>query len=173
MSTGQTVSIRGLGVREDAAALLARWGRALVATRAGWSHTVLRLFLAVVIFPHGAQKLLGWFGGYGFEGTLGFMTGKLGIPAPLAVVAILTEFLAPLALAAGLLARPAAFGLGTIMVVAVATVHLPNGFFMNWSGAQAGEGFEYHLLVLGIALAIMIGGAGKTSIDRVLGARGR
>jgi putative oxidoreductase len=173
MSTGQTVSIRDLGLGESAPALPARWARALLATRAGWSHTVLRLTLAVAIFPHGAQKLLGWFGGYGFEGTMGFMTMTLGIPYPLALLAVITEFFAPLALAAGFLSRLAAFGVGTIMVVAVATVHLPNGFFMNWSGAQAGEGFEYHILALGLALAVMIGGGGKASVDRVLGARGR
>lgn len=125
----------------------------------------LRLTLAAVIFPHGAQKVFGWFGGYGFEGTLGFMT-SLGIPAALAVVAILAEILAPLALVVGIGTRFAALSLVGLMVGAVATVHLPFGFFMNWTGAQGGEGFEYHLLVIGMALALTVAGGGRWSVDR-------
>ena len=145
-----------------------RLGHRLLATHAGWSHLVIRLTLAVVIFPHGAQKVLGWFGGYGFDGTMGFFTQTLGIPYPLALLAMAAEFLGPLALAAGFLTRVAAFGIATNMTVAVLLVHLPNGFFMNWSGAQAGEGFEYHLLVLGLSLALVIWGAGRASVDRAL-----
>jgi len=132
---------------------------------------ILRLTLALVFFPHGAQKVLGWFGGYGFAGTLGFFTGQLGIPAPLAVLAIVTEFLAPLALVLGLGTRVAAFGLAVVMAVAALTVHLPNGFFANWSGKQAGEGIEFHLLAIGAALALVVVGAGRASLDRVIAAR--
>jgi putative oxidoreductase len=126
---------------------------------------ILRLLLAVVIWPHGAQKVLGWFGGYGFHGTMKFFTETRGIPAPLAFLAILAEFAAPIALAAGLFGRIAAFGIGTVMVVAALTTHVSNGFFMNWFGNQKGEGFEFHILAFAMALAIVIGGSGAWSVD--------
>lgn len=129
---------------------------------------ILRLFLGVVFFPHGMQKLLGWFGGYGFEGSMGYFTGTLGIPAVLAFLAIMAESLGALGLLSGLLTRVAAFGIATNMVVAIFMLHLPNGFFMNWSGKQGGEGFEYHLLVIAIAIALMIKGGGKWSLDRII-----
>jgi len=125
---------------------------------------ILRLALAVVIFPHGAQKLLGWFGGYGFKGTMGYFTSS-GIAAPLGLLAIIAEFFGSLGLAVGLLTRVAAFGIACVMVVAIFKVHTPNGFFMNWYGNQKGEGFEYHLLAIGLALALIIGGAGLWSLD--------
>jgi putative oxidoreductase len=124
----------------------------------------LRLTLAIVMFPHGAQKVLGWFGGDGLRGTLGYF-GYQGIPLPLALLAIAAEFLGPLDLALGLLTRVAAFGIASVMVVAVLTVHAKVGFFMNWAGRQKGEGFEFHLLVIGIAIALIIGGAGRWSLD--------
>ena len=132
------------------------------------SGPILRLGLALVLFPHGAQKLLGWFGGYGWSGTMGFLTGKIGLPAPVAALVILIEFGAPLLLLAGIGTRFAALGLGAIMIGAIATVHASNGFFMNWSGAQAGEGFEYHLLVITMALALLVAGGGRLSADRRL-----
>lgn len=132
---------------------------------------ILRLTLAVVIFPHGAQKVLGWFGGFGFKNTLEFFTGS-GIPTGFALLAMAAEFLGPLGLAVGLLTRVAAFGIACVMLVAIITVHWPHGFFMNWDGAQQGEGFEFHLLALGIAIAIIIMGAGVWSLDRVLTSRG-
>ena len=128
---------------------------------------ILRITLAVVIFPHGAQKVLGWFGGHGFKGTMKFFTDS-GIPAVLALLAIVAEFLGPFGLAVGLLTRIAAFGIACVMVVAIVTVHWPHGFFMNWYGNQKGEGFEYHLLVLGIAITLIIVGAGAWSLDGAL-----
>ena len=128
---------------------------------------IARLVLGAVIFPHGAQKLLGWFGGYGFNGTMAFFAG-LGIPTGLALLAIVAEFFGSLGLITGLLSRVAAFGISCLMIVAVATVHLGNGFFMNWLGTQKGEGFEFHLLALGLALIVMIRGAGAYSVDGVL-----
>ena len=125
---------------------------------------ILRLALAVVIFPHGAQKLLGWFGGYGFKGTMGYFTGS-GFPAPLAFLAIIAEFFGSLGVVLGLLTRVAAFGIACVMAVAIFKVHTPNGFFMNWYGNQKGEGYEFHLLALGLALALIIGGAGLWSLD--------
>jgi putative oxidoreductase len=140
-------------------------------TNDDWSQLILRVTLGVVMFPHGAHKLLGWFGGYGFAGTMDMFTQKMGIPAALAFLVIVTESLGSLGLIVGFLTRLAAFGIFCIMVVAIAMVHWPNGFFMNWSGKQPGEGFEYHLLVIGIAIVLMIWGAGRSSVDRVV-ARG-
>ena len=125
---------------------------------------VLRLTLAVVMFPHGAQKTLGWFGGHGFKGAMSFLT-KSGIPGPLAFLAIMAEFLGPLGLAVGLLTRVAALGIGIVMLVAIFTVHRQHGFFMNWFGIQQGEGVEYHLLVLGLAIALILSGPGVWSMD--------
>jgi putative oxidoreductase len=130
--------------------------------------TTLRLVLGVVFFAHGAQKTLGWFGGYGFSGTMGFFTQQLGIPAPLAFLAICAEFLGGIGLIVGFLARVAAFGIFCNMVVAVFMVHQRFGLFMNWGGTQKGEGIEYHLLALAMAGAIMIAGAGAFSIDGFL-----
>lgn len=132
---------------------------------------IARLTLGLVMFPHGAQKALGWFGGHGFSGTMSFFTGTLHIPAALAFLAIATEFAGSLGLIAGLLSRVAAFGIGTVMVVAILTVHEANGFFMNWAGNQKGEGFEYHLLALGLALIVLIKGAGKASLDALIARR--
>ena len=135
----------------------------LIATNdADKTATLLRLTLGIVMFPHGAQKMLGWFGGNGFSGTMGFFTSQ-GIPAVFALLAILAEFAGSLGLVSGLLTRIAAFGIAMNMLVAILTVHLSNGFFMNWFGNQKGEGFEYHLLALGIAIAVIIRGAGAAS----------
>ncbi len=131
------------------------------------SSLVLRLALGIVIFPHGAQKLLGWFGGHGYSATMGFFTDALGVPALFAFLAIIAEFFGALGLIVGLLTRVAAFGVGVTMAVA-ATVHASNGFFMNWTGQQAGEGYEYHLLAIGITVAIILNGGGRCSIDRIL-----
>ena len=139
----------------------------LLQTDSGVVGLILRITLAVVIFPHGAQKVLGWFGGHGFKGTMKFFTDS-GIPAVLALLAIVAEFFGPFGLAFGLLTRIAAFGIACVMVVAIFTVHWPHGFFMNWSGNQKGEGFEYHLLVLGIAITLIIVGAGAWSLDGTL-----
>jgi putative oxidoreductase len=128
---------------------------------------ILRITLAVVMFPHGAQKGLGWFGGHGFRETMKSFTGS-GIPEMFALLAIAAEFLGPLGLAVGLLTRVAAFGIACVMLVAIVTVHWPHGFFMNWYGNQKGEGFEYHLLVLGIAITLIIVGAGAWSLDGAL-----
>jgi putative oxidoreductase len=129
-----------------------------------------RLALALVIFPHGAQKVLGWFGGYGFDGTLAYFTGQ-GLPAPVVLLVFAAEFLGPLGLVTGFLTRLSALGIGLVMLGATLTVHLPNGFFMNWMGAQAGEGFEYHLLALALAIPLVVNGAGRWSLDGLLAKR--
>src|SRR5437660_10333898 len=130
--------------------------------------TLLRLVLGVVFFAHGAQKALGWFGGGGFAATMNGFTQHMGIPPFFAVLAILAEFLGGIGLILGLLGRVAAFGIAVNMVVAVMMVHWHFGFFANWFGNQKGEGIEYHLLVLAIALAILVKGAGAFSVDRAL-----
>lgn len=130
--------------------------------------TICRVVLGVVFFAHGAQKMLGWFGGYGFSGTMGFFTHQMGIPAPFAFLAICAEFLGGLGLLIGFLGRIAAFGIMCNMIVAIVMVHWRNGFFMNWAGNQKGEGLEYHLLVIAIALLIIIKGSGSLSVDRFL-----
>lgn len=124
-----------------------------------------RLVLGAVILPHGAQKLLGLFGGYGFAGTMGFFTGTLGLPAPLGWLVIAAESIGALALVAGLATRLTAFGIAAVMLGAVWFAHLPHGFFMNWTGAQGGEGFEYHLLALALALPLIVKGGGALSVD--------
>jgi putative oxidoreductase len=132
--------------------------------------TVLRLILGTVFFAHGAQKMLGWFGGYGFDATMNAFTG-MGIPAVFAFLVIAAEFFGGLGLIFGALTRIAAFGIASVMAVAASMVHAQNGLFMNWAGNQKGEGFEYHLLALAIAVTLMVRGAGAFSVDRWIAAR--
>ncbi|WP_447971108.1 DoxX family protein [Nitrospira sp. M1] len=133
-----------------------------------WSGLILRVMLALVIFPHGAQKLLGWFGGNGFDGTMGFFTQQMGMPWLIAFLVIIGESVGALAIALGLFTRFSAASLGVIMLGAIAMVHWPQGFFMNWFGQQAGEGFEFHLLVIGMAMALVSNGGGKWSVDGLI-----
>jgi putative oxidoreductase len=133
--------------------------------------TLLRLGLGAVILPHGLQKVFGWFGGAGVSGTLGSFEQYFGVPAVLATLVIAGEFLGSLGLITGFLTRVAAIGISLVMLGAVYLVHLHNGFFMNWTGAQPGEGFEYHLLALAIAFAIAIKGGGAYSVDRIISRR--
>jgi putative oxidoreductase len=129
--------------------------------------TILRLIFGVVFFAHGAQKMLGWFGGRGFGDTLAFFS-QMGIPTPVAAFAVVVEFLCALGLLVGFLGRIAAFGILCKMAVMVVMLHRHYGFFMNWSGEQGGEGFEYHLLAIALGLAILIKGSGALSVDRLL-----
>ena len=142
--------------------------RQLIQTDDSWTGLILRLTLGLVMFPHGAQKLLGWYGGFGFSGTMGFFTETMHLPWLIALLVIIGESFGSVALLLGLLTRFTAASLAVIMVGAIVTTHMPNGFFMNWFGKQAGEGYEYHLLVIGIGLALLITGAGKWSVDRVV-----
>ena len=136
-----------------------------------WTLAVQRAVLGAVMLPHGAQKLFGWLGGYGWDGTMGYLTGTVGLPAPIAALVILGESLGALALVLGLGTRLAAFGIAAIMVGAVLTTHLEHGFFMNWSGQGTGEGFEYHLLALALAVPLVLRGGGRHALDSVLRAR--
>jgi putative oxidoreductase len=142
---------------------------ALFATQADWTTTLLRLVLGAVMLPHGLQKVFGWFGGYGFTGTMSFFQ-QAHIPAVLAFLAITAEFAGSLGLITGFFTRIAAFGIAVNMAVAIQLVHRHVGFFMNWFGQYPSghEGFEYHLLVIGIALYLMVRGGGKASLDGAL-----
>jgi putative oxidoreductase len=149
------------GTQEEESIMLQK----LIRTRNDAALAAIRIALGVVMFAHGSQKMLGWFGGSGFSGTMGMFENYMHIPAPLAFLAIVAEFFGGIGLLLGLLGRVAALGITVNMVVAVLKVHLPNGFFMNWTGQQKGEGFEYHLLVLAITTAVMVYGSGAWSID--------
>ena len=129
---------------------------------------ILRVILGVILFPHGAQKLFGWFGGYGFSGTMGYLTGAAGLPWIIAFLVIAIEFFGAIALILGFGTRIVAVGIIALFAGIVFTSHLQHGFFMNWAGNQPGEGYEYHLLVIGMALALLVGGAGKWSVDHAL-----
>lgn len=145
--------------------------KALFQTDDSWTGLILRLTLGLVMFPHGAQKLLGWYGGFGFSGTMGFFTETMHLPWIIAFLVIMGEFFGSLGLLVGFLTRFSAASLAVIMVGAITTSHLQNGFFMNWFGKQQGEGYEYHLLVIGIGLALVVTGAGRWSVDRVFAER--
>jgi putative oxidoreductase len=140
----------------------------MVGTDGDWVITIIRIVLGVVFFAHGAQMALGWFGGAGLQSTVRTFRENLRIPAPLAVLSVAAEFLGGLGLIVGLLSRIAAFGIAVVMSVALLVVHRKFGFFMNWFGEKQGHGIEYHVLVLALALAVMIRGAGAFSLDQVL-----
>lgn len=139
----------------------------LLETEDSLAPLVARVALAVAIFPHGAQKVLGWWGGGGLSPTFQAFN-QMGMPAVLTALVLAAEFLGSLGLLFGFIGRFCAFGIGCVMLGAVVLVHGQNGFFMNWQGNQPGEGFEYHILALGLALAVLIAGSGKWSLDRAL-----
>ena len=130
--------------------------------------TIIRIVLGVILFPHGAQKMLGWFGGYGFDGTMSFLTGTAGLPWIIAFLVIAIEFFGAISLIVGFATRIVAVGIISLFAGIVFTSHLQNGFFMNWAGNLKGEGYEYHLLIIGMAIALLVSGGGKWSIDYVL-----
>lgn len=140
----------------------------LIQTRDDYLLTVMRAVMGAIFFAHGAQKVLGWWGGFGFSPTMTMFTHNLGIPALFAALAIMAEFLGGIGLFFGFLTRVAAFGIAVNMAVAVLLVHARNGLFMNWTGAQQGEGFEFHLLAIAIAATLIAHGAGALSIDRLI-----
>ena len=140
----------------------------LFQTNDKFSYWVPRVILGCVILPHGAQKLFGWFGGFGFTNTMTYFTQTAGLPWIIAFLIIMGESLGSLGIIVGFFTRLSAFGLICIMVGAIITVHIPNGLFMNWFGKQAGEGFEYHLLVIGMSIPLLISGGGKYSVDGLI-----
>ena len=140
----------------------------LLKTNSDISQLIARITLALVILPHGLQKTIGLFGGYGFSGTMGFFTATLGMPTPLAFLVIMAESLGAIALFFGLLTRFCAASLSLVMIGAIIMAHWSNGFFMNWYGNQKGEGFEYHLLVIGLTIILTISGGGRYSLDSLV-----
>lgn len=141
---------------------------AVLVTHPSWSHLVVRVALGIVFFAHGAQKVLGWFGGGGLRGTITAFKG-MGVPAPAAALAAFVEFLGGIALILGVLARPAAVGIIVVMLVAIAKVHARHGFFINFQGTPGkGHGFEFNFVLIAMALSILIGGAGVLSVDRAI-----
>ena len=141
--------------------------RKWLATPNDWALTILRLAAGIMILPHGLQKTFGCFGGAGFSAQMaGFERGH--IPAVFAFLAIMAEFLGGIGLILGALTRIAAFGLAVNMVVAIYVLNWQNGFFMNWTGRQKGEGFEFHMLVIAMAIVLMARGGGAASVDRAI-----
>jgi putative oxidoreductase len=142
--------------------------RRFIQTEQDYALTISRLVLGVIFFAHGGQSMLGWFGGYGLSGSMEFFTQRLGIPAVFAFLAIAGQFIGGILLIAGLAGRAAALLIACIMAVAVVKVHWQFGFFMNWFGAQKGEGYEYHLLAIALGLVVVRRGSGAFSLDRLL-----
>ena len=137
----------------------------IIKTNKNKAAAVLRVALGLVLFPHGAQKLLGWFGGFGFTGTMNYFTGTLHLPWIIALLVILIEFIGSLMLITGTATRVAALLIIINFIGVILTAHLANGFFINWLGNQKGEGYEYHLLIIGMAASLLISGAGAFSVD--------
>lgn len=129
---------------------------------------IARVFAGLVMLPHGLQKLFGMFGGHGFSSTLEFFSGSMGIPVPIGFLIIMGESVGALFLILGLLSRLSAAGFLIIMTGAIFMGHLEHGFFMNWFGNQQGEGFEYHLLMIGLSLIVLVNGGGRWSLDGIL-----
>jgi len=142
--------------------------KTLLKTNPNIGFSITRLTLGLVIFPHGAQKLLGLFGGYGYSATMETFTMQMGLPSIVAFSIIMIEFFGSISLILGLFSRFWALSLAGMFVGIIYTTQLEHGFFMNWYGNQAGEGYEYSLLVIGLALTILVNGSGKWSIDNLI-----
>jgi putative oxidoreductase len=125
----------------------------------------MRLTIGIVLFPHGAQKMLGLFGGYGFSGTMGFFTETMNLPWLIGFLVIVIEFVGSISLVVGFATRLWSLSIIILMLGIILTSHIENGFFMNWFGNQKGEGYEFHLLVIGLSIATLINGSGKFSVD--------
>ncbi|NUM79811.1 DoxX family protein [bacterium] len=140
----------------------------LYSTGDTWTGLILRITAGMIMLPHGAQKMFGLFGGFGFSATVNFFTETMKLPWLIAVMVIVIEFFGAIGLIIGIGTKIWAAGFIAVMLGAIMTTNYPHGFFMNWFGTQQGEGFEYHLLVIGICLALMISGGGKYSADTLI-----
>ena len=138
----------------------------LLETPNSWTIAIIRIVLGIAVFPHGAQKLLGWFGGYGFDGTMNYFTTTLGLPWIIGFLVIILESFGAIALIVGAGTRIVAAAYIVLALGIVFTAHIQHGFFINWFGNQMGEGYEYFLLWIAMAIALVLNGAGKFSIDR-------
>jgi putative oxidoreductase len=139
-------------------------------TNDNFTGLLARLTIGLVLFPHGAQKLLGWWGGNGFTGTMKYFTDTVQLPYPVGALVIFIEFLCPLLLTIGIGTRIAAFMILIVMAGVIAAVQ-HQYFFMNWFGAQQGEGAEFFLLMIGLCLISLLEGGGSFSIDRLISSR--
>jgi len=137
----------------------------LFSTPNDWTGFILRITVGAIMFPHGAQKLFGLFGGYGYQASMQFFTSTMKLPAFIAFMVILIECIGAVGLVAGLGTRLWALLLIAVMMGAIVTTNYKNGFFMNWFQHQNGEGYEYHLLVIGMCVALLFSGSGKLSLD--------
>jgi putative oxidoreductase len=137
-------------------------------TESNWGALVARLTLGIVLFPHGAQKMWGLFGGYGFAGTMDFFTNQIHLPWIVAFAVIMIEFFGSIFLILGFASRLWSLAIAGLFIGIIFTTHLEHGFFMNWFGNQAGEGYEYALLIIGIAVAVLVNGSGKYALDTQL-----
>jgi len=140
----------------------------LITTHPNLGFSIARLTLGLVIFPHGAQKLLGLFGGYGYQGTMESLTTQMGLPSIVAFSVIMIEFFGSISLVLGIFSRFWALSLVGMFTGIIITTQLEHGFFMNWYGNQAGEGYEYSILIIGLALSVLLNGSGKWSIDTII-----
>ena len=140
----------------------------ILSTNNDWTGVITRLTIGLVLFPHGAQKMLGMFGGYGFSGTMNSFTGQLGLPWIIAFLVIIIEFGGAISLIIGFASRLWSIAMIILFLGMIFTAHLESGFFMNWYGTQKGEGYEYHLLVIGLSIATLINGSGKYSVDNLI-----
>ncbi len=145
--------------------------RKLLSTPNDPTLTLARIILAVIFFAHGSQKMFGFFGGRGASGTIALFEQTMGIPAPLTVLAMIAEVFGAAGLFLGLFSRIAALGVLVVMLVAPFANHLYPNFFMNWTGRQVGEGYEYHLLAIALIVTILVRGAGALSLDRTISSR--
>ncbi len=140
----------------------------IFSTNNDWTGLVTRLTIGLIMFPHGAQKVFGWFGGPGFTNEMGFFTDTLHLPWLIAFLVIVTEFLGAVSLIIGFASRFWSIATIILFIGIIFIAHTDNGFFMNWFGNQKGEGYEYHLLVIGLSIATLINGSGKYSVDGTL-----
>ncbi|MDQ8052614.1 MAG: DoxX family protein [Pedobacter sp.] len=140
--------------------------KAIFNTNNSYAPLVLRILLALVLMPHGAQKLLGSFGGFGFDGSMDFFTQTMGLPWLVGLVIIILEFFGPIALLLGYLTRPVSLALTFLMLGIIFTSSIQHGFWMNWFGTQKGEGCEYFILYIAGTLSLLISGGGRLAIDR-------
>jgi putative oxidoreductase len=141
---------------------------AIFNTNNSWSPAILRFLLGIVLLGHGCQKFLGWFGGYGFNSTMGFFTGTAGLPWIIGILVIVIEFFGSISLILGLATRAWSLSMVILFIGIIYTSHLQNGFFMNWFGNQKGEGYEFFLLAIAISSSLVFSGAGKYSVDGLL-----
>ena len=141
---------------------------AIFKTNNSWSPPILRFLLGIVLLGHGSQKFLGWFGGYGFDGTMGFFTGTVGLPWVIGFLVIVIEFFGSISLILGFATRPWSLSMVILFIGIIYTSHLQNGFFMNWFSNQKGEGYEFFLLAIAISSSLVFTGGGKYSLDGLL-----